>query len=234
MDCTPLSRLRAPQSMTLSGQPVDTPTVADLRVTEVCGEAHVVSGMDRHLPRYLPFFLIWWIYALDIKDPDTDRLVRELARLTGETITQTTRRAVEERLQRERARAGAGDVSHELQDIIRRGRIRPILDDRPLDELLGYDATRLPDEAGPRHVGDRRGRLWGGRRRAVAGHRDSRGGWASIAMSVLGGGRWPICSAPTRSLLSAARATVPGGWLRICAGRSRARPGARVAGCFYA
>lgn len=82
--------------------------------------------------------------ALNIKDPDTDRLVRELARLTGESITQATRRAVQERLQRERARAGAGEVSHELQDIIRRGRIRPILDDRPLNELLGYDAAGLP------------------------------------------------------------------------------------------
>lgn len=82
--------------------------------------------------------------ALNIKDPETDRLVRELAGLTGESITQATRRAVQERLQRERARTGAGDVRHELQDIIRRGRTRPILDDRPLDELLGYDATGLP------------------------------------------------------------------------------------------
>lgn len=37
--------------------------------------------------------------ALNIKDPKTDRLARELAAATGESITIAVRRAIEERLQ---------------------------------------------------------------------------------------------------------------------------------------
>ena len=38
--------------------------------------------------------------ALSIKDPETERLARNLARLTGENITTATKRAIEERLRR--------------------------------------------------------------------------------------------------------------------------------------
>ena len=41
--------------------------------------------------------------ALNIKDPETDRLARELAIATGESITVAARRAIEERLARVRA-----------------------------------------------------------------------------------------------------------------------------------
>ncbi len=37
---------------------------------------------------------------LSIKDPDTERLARDLARRTGESITLATRKALEERLRR--------------------------------------------------------------------------------------------------------------------------------------
>ena len=48
--------------------------------------------------------------ALNIKDPDTDRLARELAALTGESITTAARRALEERLERVQSRAHAEAV----------------------------------------------------------------------------------------------------------------------------
>lgn len=41
--------------------------------------------------------------ALSIKTEEADRLARELARLTGETMTQTVTTALRERLERERA-----------------------------------------------------------------------------------------------------------------------------------
>jgi antitoxin VapB len=40
---------------------------------------------------------------LNIKDAETTRLVRELAELTGETQTEVVRKALRERLQREKA-----------------------------------------------------------------------------------------------------------------------------------
>jgi antitoxin VapB len=81
--------------------------------------------------------------ALNIKDPETDRLVRELASLTGQPITVAVRVAVEEQLALVRRRnevAGAVDLSR----IIARGRQRRLLDDRPDDEILGYDEDGFP------------------------------------------------------------------------------------------
>jgi antitoxin VapB len=40
--------------------------------------------------------------ALSLKDPETDRLARALAALTGETLTEAIRKALAERLERER------------------------------------------------------------------------------------------------------------------------------------
>jgi antitoxin VapB len=79
--------------------------------------------------------------ALNIKSAETDRLVRELAALTGESITEAVTRAVELRLQHERQ---AHDTSRErlhrqLRAIQAEFAQAPILDDRTPDELLGYN-----------------------------------------------------------------------------------------------
>ena len=82
--------------------------------------------------------------ALNIKDPETDRLARELAAATGETMTVATRRAIEERLDRVRARSDAPVVEQALMDVIARGRRAAILDPRSDGEILGYDEHGLP------------------------------------------------------------------------------------------
>lgn len=82
--------------------------------------------------------------ALNIKDPDTDRLARELAAVAGESITVATRRAIAERLARLRARADSEPRLAELHAIVRRGRQRPMLDERSDDEILGYDSAGVP------------------------------------------------------------------------------------------
>jgi antitoxin VapB len=46
--------------------------------------------------------------ALNIKNPETERLVQELARVTGETLTTAVTEAVRERLERAREKKGAG------------------------------------------------------------------------------------------------------------------------------
>ena len=49
--------------------------------------------------------------ALSIKTDEADRLARELARLTGETLTDSITKALRERLERERAaRQAEGDL----------------------------------------------------------------------------------------------------------------------------
>lgn len=82
--------------------------------------------------------------ALNIKDPTTDALARELADHTGESITEAIRVAMSERLSRLKRRDAATHRSSDLQRFIDRGRARPMLDPRTPEEILGYDETGLP------------------------------------------------------------------------------------------
>jgi antitoxin VapB len=82
--------------------------------------------------------------ALSIKDPDTERLARDLARLTGESITMATKRAIEERLRRVGSHTQKGILLEELAQIRRRWSTMPILDQRTPDEIVGYDEIGLP------------------------------------------------------------------------------------------
>lgn len=82
--------------------------------------------------------------ALNIKDPEADRLARELAAATGESITVAARRALEERLQRVRARGQVSDVRADLDAMIARARARQATDPRTAEEIIGYDENGLP------------------------------------------------------------------------------------------
>jgi antitoxin VapB len=84
--------------------------------------------------------------TLHIKDEKADRLARELAQATGETLTEAVTKALEERLQRER---GLRDADFEarfrgVMEILREIDKLPVLDVRTPDELLGYDEHGLP------------------------------------------------------------------------------------------
>ncbi|MDZ7734193.1 MAG: type II toxin-antitoxin system VapB family antitoxin [Acidimicrobiia bacterium] len=78
--------------------------------------------------------------ALSIKSDRADRLARDLASLTGESITDAVVASLEARLELERRRrrpAGLGDI------VDRFGRLA-VIDDREPDEILGYDEHGLP------------------------------------------------------------------------------------------
>ena len=81
--------------------------------------------------------------ALNIKDPITERLVRELAAMTGESITIAIRKAAQERL--ERVSCGEPEqLVTELVAIGQRCAALPVLNDRSADKILGYDKNGLP------------------------------------------------------------------------------------------
>ncbi|MFM7684834.1 MAG: type II toxin-antitoxin system VapB family antitoxin [Actinomycetota bacterium] len=82
--------------------------------------------------------------SLNIKDPSTDQLVRELAAVTGESITEAVAVAVRERLDRLVALRLAGDLRADIERIVMRCAELPELDARSSDEILGYDADGLP------------------------------------------------------------------------------------------
>ncbi len=80
--------------------------------------------------------------ALSIKDRDADRLARELAKETGETITQAVTAALRERLSR--LRHCGRRLADELDEIAKRCGRLPVLDARPAQEILGFDERGLP------------------------------------------------------------------------------------------
>jgi antitoxin VapB len=82
--------------------------------------------------------------AISIKDPETDRLARVLSETTGESITEAIRRALEERLERERAKVARTGLAVGVRRVQERLAKLPVLDPRPADELLGYDEHGLP------------------------------------------------------------------------------------------
>ena len=84
--------------------------------------------------------------ALSIRDPETDRLAREVSRRTGETMTQAIRIALAERLDRlDRSREAEIERRRRAIDaIVAQAHKLPILDDRTEDEILGYDENGLP------------------------------------------------------------------------------------------
>lgn len=83
--------------------------------------------------------------ALSFKDPETDALARQVASLTGETLTEAVRGALKERLRLEQLKRGErpwDDAA--IQAIIDRCAALPVLDGRSDDEILGYDERGLP------------------------------------------------------------------------------------------
>jgi antitoxin VapB len=82
--------------------------------------------------------------ALSLKDPETDRLARALAALTGESLTTAVRRALADRLECERLRRGKNpNVAAQLVEIGERFSRLPVLDPRTPDEICGYDENGM-------------------------------------------------------------------------------------------
>ena len=82
--------------------------------------------------------------ALNIRNPEAERLADSLARLTGETKTQAVTQALRERLESIRRRRAGRRLADELDELALRCAALPVLDDRSADEILGYDADGLP------------------------------------------------------------------------------------------
>jgi antitoxin VapB len=82
--------------------------------------------------------------ALDIDDPETEALARELAERTGETIPAATKRALQERLARLDSESAKAALLEDLAAFRRRWSALPLLDNRSDEEILGYDENWLP------------------------------------------------------------------------------------------
>lgn len=82
--------------------------------------------------------------ALSIKNPEADRLARELAQRTGESLTDAVLNSLRERLRRESGRVRAPSLRDEIRAIRERCSRLPVLDPRSSEEILGYGDDGLP------------------------------------------------------------------------------------------
>ena len=82
--------------------------------------------------------------GISIKNEQAERLARELARETGESLTTAIRRALQERLERVEWRRSPADKLALARAVLRRVDALPVLDERPAEGILGYDEHGLP------------------------------------------------------------------------------------------
>ncbi len=81
--------------------------------------------------------------ALSIKSDEGDRLARELAAETGETLTDVVAVALRERLERAQSQRSASmgaRLTHLATDVA----AMKVVDRRTPDEIVGYDETGFP------------------------------------------------------------------------------------------
>ena len=83
---------------------------------------------------------------LNIKDREAHDMARELAAATGETITKAVTVAIRERLRKVRRNETAKSrrLADRLDEIADHCASLPVLRDRSMDEILGYDERGMP------------------------------------------------------------------------------------------
>jgi antitoxin VapB len=81
---------------------------------------------------------------LSIKNEATERLARQVADETGESITEAIQNSLAERWERLKARRRNRSLSRQVEDILKRVDALPTTDPRTADEILGYDEHGLP------------------------------------------------------------------------------------------
>ena len=81
---------------------------------------------------------------LFIKNKATERLARQVAGETGESLTEAIQRSLEERWERLKRRRKNQILTGQIEDLLRRVDALPNLDPRPENEILGYGEDGIP------------------------------------------------------------------------------------------
>ncbi len=81
---------------------------------------------------------------LNIKDERAYEMARRLSALTGESLTEVVKKALQDRLAQEEHRRPDPLLIEKLREISDRCAARPVLDARSDDEIVGYDDHGAP------------------------------------------------------------------------------------------
>jgi antitoxin VapB len=79
--------------------------------------------------------------ALCIKNPQVEKLAREIIAITGGNITQVIIKALQDKLERLHRRNEYTDIVKEIMTISNRCSSIPDIDKRDPDEILGYNSN---------------------------------------------------------------------------------------------
>jgi antitoxin VapB len=82
--------------------------------------------------------------ALSIKNAETERLAREVAQQTGESITSAIHSALRERLQQLRRKRTSHANEERIKETLCRLDRMSRRNNKSADEILGYDESGLP------------------------------------------------------------------------------------------
>jgi antitoxin VapB len=77
--------------------------------------------------------------ALNIRNSETERLLKILVDLTGESKTEAVTKAVRARIEQIRRERAQRRLADELDEIAIHCAALPVLDSRSADEIVGYD-----------------------------------------------------------------------------------------------
>lgn len=81
---------------------------------------------------------------LSIKNEATERLARQVARETGESLTDAIQKSLQERWERLKRRQRGQILADQIEDLLRRVDALQTLDSRPENEILGYGEDGIP------------------------------------------------------------------------------------------
>ncbi len=82
---------------------------------------------------------------LSIKNPEVDRLARELAEVTGESMTDAICKALKLRLEKETGRNRPMSIHNEIQRMRSRVARLSRKDQRSDEDVIGYDRHGVPE-----------------------------------------------------------------------------------------
>jgi len=86
--------------------------------------------------------------GLNIKNPETEKLIRELAQRRGQGITEVLTDVIGREVERERRKVTPQDLEarrRRIDKIVEEYNKLPLRDDRTADEIIGYNESGLFD-----------------------------------------------------------------------------------------
>jgi antitoxin VapB len=99
--------------------------------------------------KYQQLYINWQLYIiirmpLSIKNQVVERLARQIAQETGESLTEAIQKSLEQRLGRLKSQSQNPVLKAKLLEILNRVDALPTIDHRSADEILGYDENGIP------------------------------------------------------------------------------------------